>query len=111
MKLYQTFLFAFYFIFLLFQFYYILKNNPNILEIFLMVVIDTYLIVILLTDYYNFHVKKENSEYVSFGNNAEDAILGIKYNYDLIVDKNNDGYSSKKSTFYDSIDNQVGRNY
>ena len=77
-----------------------------------MAVIDIYLIFILLTNYYNINQKIENTEYVSFGNNAEDAILGIRYNYDLIIDKNkNNGYSTKKSSFYNHFDNEIGRNY
>lgn len=69
------------------QTYYIYTRPVNSIDIFVLIALNTFCIILLFIERPQPFQEKELSDYISFGSSMQDAMYGRKYNYDLIVNK------------------------
>ena len=79
---------ALYVISMVLQLYYIYTRPINSLEIFILIALNMFCVVILFMERPQPFQEPETSDFISFGSSMQDAMYGRKYNYDMIVNHN-----------------------
>ena len=74
-----------YIISMVLQLYYIYTRTINSLEIFILIALNMFCIIILFLENPQPFQEPETSEFIALGSSMQDAMYGRKYNYDMIV--------------------------